>query len=235
MNKPGVYSARFEEKQIHNDKYWQFSFEFTEPHEMSFQAGQYVSVAVDDVGHRRSYSICSRPDIEHGFELLIDMEINGLGVNYFRNLEFGQEIKLIGPMGQFVIQDNQDDQLILIATGSGIAPFHSMLLDLLQVKGETRPITLYWGLRFVNQLFWQDEFEELAQLYSNFSFYPVVSKPTPEWTLSTGHVTDLLDIHEFSPQAGFYICGNTHMIQDVMATLQKHQFQPSQMYHEKFF
>lgn len=235
MNKPQMYSARFEDKLVHNDKYWQYSFELVEPTLMEFQSGQYVSVAVDEKGSRRSYSICNRSDIDHGFELLIDMEINGLGVNYFRSLEFGQEIKLIGPMGQFVLQENDNDQVVFIATGSGVAPFRSMILDLLQLRHDSRPITLYWGLRYVHQLFWQDEFEELAQNFPNFSFYPVISKPTPDWTLSAGHVTDLLDVHDFSQRAGFYICGSTNVIESVSKVLAEHQFQTSQIYHEKFF
>ncbi len=232
---PTQYTAKLEDKTVHNEKFTQFAFELTDPHRMEFDAGQYVSIAVDDKGNRRSYSICSRPDIDHGFELLLDVEPDGLGTNYLKSLEIGQDISLLGPMGQFVIQDNDDQALVFVATGSGIAPFMSMITDLLQVRQDPRPIILYWGLRYVNQLFWQDEFERMSEAFPNFSFYPVISKPVPEWNLSTGHVTDLLEIHEFDEKTGFYLCGNKGMIESTTQVLINRDVEKNRIYHEKFY
>lgn len=235
MTNPQEFTARLEDKQILNDKYCHFRFELLKPSRLEFQSGQYVSVVVDEHGTRRSYSICSRPDIGHGFELLLDMTPKGVGTQFFQNLRFGQEISLLAPMGQFIISDNDDQAIVFVATGSGIAPFRSMIFDLLQVRQDQRPITLYWGLRYVKDLFWENEFEELVENFKNFSFYPTISRPVPEWNLSTGRVTSLLEIHQFKEKTGFYLCGSTPMIEDCTKLLEAKGVEEKRIYYEKFF
>lgn len=236
MNPPKPYTARLEERIVQNEKYLELHFELVEPHQMDFVAGQYVSIKVSEQGHRRSYSICSRSDIDHGFELLIDVEPHGLGTTYLENLQLGQEIQLLGPMGHFVIADNPaEEQLAFIATGSGITPFKSMIEDLLQVKQDTRQITLYWGMRHAEQLFWMNELAELQEAFPNFRLHPVVSQPLPEWSLCRGRVTDCLSVHQFSEKAGFYLCGNQAMIDQVTTFLAEKQVPAEQIHFEKFF
>ena len=109
-----------------------------------------------------------------------------------------------------------------------------MILDLLQVKQDPRPITLYWGLRFPSQLFWQDEFTDLAENFPNFHFHPVISKPTLDWNLCSGHVTDCLSIHELDSATGFYLCGNKEMINDAITLLTSLDFNQSQIHFEKY-
>ncbi len=236
MTTPQRATARLADKRVHNDKFIQYVFELIEPNEIAFQAGQYVSMQVSERGERRSYSISSSPAVTHGFELLIDITPQGLGTQYLGALEFGQTVNILMPMGMFTIADHsQEDSLKLIATGSGIAPFKSMILDQLQIKHDTRPITLHWGMREVRQMFWQDEFQELAESFPNFHFHPVISQATPEWPLCQGRVTDCLKTHEFSPKAGYYLCGNAPMVKDVMAFLQEKGVKADQVHHEKFF
>ncbi len=233
---PQQYRARFEDKVVHNDKFTQFKFELIEPHEMPFVAGQYVSIKVSERGDRRSYSISSSPNIQHGFETLVDLTPGGLGSNLLKNLQFGDEIELLGPLGQFVIdQQNQEAELAFIATGSGISPFKAMILDQLQEKQDTRPITLYWGLRYAHELFWQDEFIELVETYENFHFTPILSRPSEEWPLSRGRVTDILETKEFAANTGFYLCGNDNMIADASNLLQAKAVDLSRIHYEKFF
>jgi NAD(P)H-flavin reductase len=236
MHPPKKYTARLEEKYVFNEKYTQFDFELESPHRMEFQSGQYVSVKVSETGARRSYSLCSSPDIAHGFQLLVDLEPGGDGSQFLQGLQFGQEIEILGPMGQFVLADNASEEAtVMIATGSGIAPFRSMLLDLLQVRHDTRPVYLYWGMRFVKHLFWMDEFQELMDAHQNFHFHPVVSKPVPEWTLCSGRVTDCLSVHAQPKNAGYYLCGNTPMIAQTTELLAQQGVSPEHIHHEKFY
>lgn len=234
---PQKFIARLEEKTQLNEKFVQFSFELVTPHMMDFQAGQYVSIRVDDHGTRRSYSICSRPDINHGFELLIDIEPQGIGVTFLQNLRYGQEIEVLGPMGQFMIEDKQDEEsLVFVATGSGVAPFYSMIQDRLQVKQDLRPMILYWGLRYADQLFWQDEFSQLAENFSNFKFHPVLSKPAEGWVLCSGRVTDCLSVHDLLPNAGYYLCGGKQMIEDTVKLLTTTlEIKQENIHHENFY
>lgn len=236
MTTPQRCTAKLADKRVHNEKFIQYMFELTLPPDITFQAGQYVSLQVSERGERRSYSICSSPEVTHGFELLIDITPQGVGTKYLDALQFGQEVNVLMPLGMFTVPENSDeDSLVLIATGSGIAPFKSMILDQLQNKQDQRQITLNWGLREVNQMFWQDEFQELAESFPNFHFHPVISKPTPEWPLCRGRVTDCLKTHEFNPKAGFYLCGNEPMVIDVKAFLAEKGIPADHIHHEKFF
>jgi ferredoxin-NADP reductase len=235
MASPQPYTAKLVDKIVHSEKFVQLIFELINPPTMDFQAGQYVSIQVDPNGTRRSYSICSTPGVNHGFELLIDTEPHGVGTTYLNNLKFGDQVNLLGPIGKFIIPtDLVEPELVFIATGCGVTPFRSMVLDLLQEKHDPRPITLLWGLRHPAQLFWQDEFSELQTNFPNFKFHPVMSQPTPEWNLCSGRVTDCLSIHDMSINAGYYLCGNQHMIADVNVILAKIGVQPEQIHLEKF-
>lgn len=236
MIKPQQFSAKLEETLVHNEKFTQFSFELLEPHKMEFYAGQYVSVKVAENGTRRSYSLCSSPDIKHGFELLIDISPAGIGSTYFRNLKFGDSIDFLGPLGMFTMaQDAPEEEIVFVATGSGIAPFRSMILDQLQVRADTRPMTLYWGLRHETDLFWEMEFQELSETHPNFTFHPVISRPGQEWTLSRGRVTDVLKAVNHSQTTGYYLCGNTAMVHDVSDLLQSKGVAQEYIHHEKFY
>lgn len=235
--RPQQMIARFEDKIVHNEKFVQMSFELAEPHRMEFMSGQYVSIKVDEQGHRRSYSICSTPDIDHGFELLIDLAPQGMGVKYLENLQFGNEIQLLAPMGVFVMEEDPEEQaIVFVATGSGIAPLRSMILNQLINKQDKRPMILYWGVRHESDWFWLLEFEELTEKFPNFSFHPVLSQPqSEEWTLCKGRVTDCLLNHPHPENAGYYICGNERMLSDVVALLQKKGINEKHIHHEKFY
>lgn len=236
MQKPQQVVARLEDKTVHNDKFTQYFFELAKPHTFAFDAGQYVSVKVQDTGARRSYSLCSSPDIKHGFELLLDISPGGIGSTFFEKLEFGAEIEVLGPLGRFTIdQEADENEIVLVATGSGIAPFRSIILDQLQVRGDKRPITLYWGMRHEEDMFWEMEFAELSDTHENFTFHPVLSKPGQEWTLSRGRVTDVLSAIDHKPSAGYYLCGSTQMIIDVEAILLGKKIDPKYIHFEKFY
>ncbi|NCN82693.1 MAG: hypothetical protein GW947_01885 [Candidatus Pacebacteria bacterium] len=236
MNPPKQYRAKLEDKQQLNERFVQYYFELVEPNELVFSAGQYASLKVSEKGERRSYSICSSPAVSHGFELLIDHQPAGVGCTYLENLQFGQEIELLAPLGIFtIVADEAETSLALVATGSGIAPFRSMLLERLQVVKDTRPITLYWGMRHANTLFWEDEFEELAQSFPNFSFHPVLSQAEQAWPLCRGRVTDCLNTHEQAAGVGYYLCGSTKMITDVSQTVLAKGVTEQRIHHEKFY
>lgn len=236
MNPPKQYIAKLADKHVLNSKYTQLFFELAQPHLMEFSAGQYASVALPEGGYRRSYSLCSTPETTHGFEFLLDLAPNGIGVQYLNSLQFGQEMSLLAPLGFFTVSEvAKTSPLVLLATGSGIAPFRSMLLDQLQLQHNQQPIFLYWGLRYVEELFWQDEFEELATTFPNFHFHPVISRAIPEWPLCRGRVTDCLLVHELPPDAHYFLCGNTNMIQDVMAMLTQKGITEERIHHEKFY
>ncbi|MFH2118560.1 MAG: FAD-binding oxidoreductase [Candidatus Paceibacterota bacterium] len=233
---PQQYQVRLADKLVFNAKFERYTFELVEPNQLKFSAGQYVSFAVSDQGHRRSWSICSSPEIEHSFEILIDPTPMGMGTQFLQNLKLGDEAQMMAPMGQLMIDENGVEQaLVFVATGAGIAPFRSMILDLLQVKKDTRPMILHWGLRHEEELIWQDEFQELTENFPNFQFHPVISQATQEWSLCRGRVTDCLSVHQLLANAGYYLCGSEQMVQDVTSLLNSKSISPERIHREKFY
>ncbi len=236
MNKPQQMKAILTDKLVFNEKFTQYSFGLVQPHIMEFDPGQYVSIVVDATGDRRSYSIASKPENKDAFELLLDHTPCGVGCQYLAGLQIGQEVDVMGPMGRFVfVPGGTEEELVFVATGSGIAPFKSMIMSMLQEGTERRPMTLYWGMRFVEELFWLDEFQGLAESFSNFKFHPVISRAIEEWPLCRGRVTDCLNIHQIPINAAYYLCGNAKMIEEVTALLQGKGVATENIHFEKFF
>jgi len=256
LTPPQQFTARLADRQIYNESFQQLHFELTgQPNELHFKAGQYVSIQVNERGERRSYSITSSPEVSHGFELLVDISPQGLGSQYLAGLQLGEEISFLAPLGRFTLTPEttgHSNPVVMIATGSGIAPFKAMLHELLQLKfdrlaeretvGDTplsllppRDITLHWGMRYAENLFWLDEFQEFMDSFSQFHFNPTLSKPTADWTLSRGRVTEVLQLSSFDLSADYYLCGNQEMIEAVVALLSGKGIPDNQIHFEKFY
>ncbi len=236
MTKPQRYTAILEDKQQYNDKFTHLHFELKEPHRLDFKAGQFVSMVVDENNTHRAYSIMSDPDIKHGIEILLDVSPDGKGVNYLLDLDFGEQVEFMAPMGRFVIEeDNGEQALALVGTGSGVAPLHSMIIDQLKNKEDQRPITLYWGQRYEKHMIWGDKFGRLSEQYPNFDFHPVLSRPADEWPLCSGHVTDCLKVHDLLTDAGYYLCGSKAMIKDVKQVLVERGVDQKKIHNERFY
>jgi NAD(P)H-flavin reductase len=106
-------------------------------------------------------------------------------------------------------------------------------------RHETKQIRLHWGLRDESHLFWFDNFERLMGIYPNFVFDPVLSQPSQDWSLCSGHVQDCL-LRDF-PSAGSglkgwqgYVCGNPTMVEQVSAKLVELGMKAELVHHEKF-
>jgi len=232
------FTARVSEKYFltDNEHFLYLKFELVLPDRMIFEAGQYVSFAVNALGERRSYSMATTPDDNHGFTLVAGMTKGGKGSIYLHDLKIGEEVEVLAPLGRFVAESTQN-KLLFVATGSGIVPIYSMICDLLINKQETRPMRLHWGLKNEANMFWFDNFERLAEAHPNFVFDPVLSEPGEEWSLCRGHVQDCLQ-RDFTKDRlaewSGYVCGNPKMVDEVSALLIALGMQPEEVYREKY-
>jgi NAD(P)H-flavin reductase len=232
-----TYTARTSEHTLIKGRFQYVTFELTEPNTLDFKAGQFIMMNVPGMAAKRSYSIASNPAENHKVEVLVDVGPQGDGSMYLQSLNPGEEVSFIAPAGQFLIADDAtEEKLILIATGSGISAIRSMALNLLQTKNDQRPITLHWGMRYVQDIFWETEFRLLEKQYANFHFDLVISKAPEGWPLCIGHVTDCLKSHHQDvSRTGFYICGNQGMIKEVSAQLMSRGVKEANIHHERFF
>lgn len=245
LSKPQKYSARVSNKYFvsENERFLYVKFELVLPDRISYQAGQYVSIKINKEGERRSYSIASTPDVTHGFHLLCEMIPGGKGSEFLQNIKLGEEVEVLGPLGQFIIKPlNQsiikplESKLLFVGTGSGIAPIYAMINDLLINKQEKRQMRLHWGMRSEADLFFVDNLERLAQEHPNFVFDIVLSQPGEDWNLCRGHVQDCLE-RDFAGGLGeweAYVCGSQERVGDISQKLEELGMKKEDIHHEKF-
>lgn len=220
----------------HNEKYMQLRFTLDEPFSQPFQAGQYISIKVGEKQELRSYSICSSPSSQDSFELLIDVTPHGVGTTFLQNLEIGAEVEVLGPLGRFFLKnDILDRPIVLIGTGSGVAPLMSMSFQFLEIMKGHHLIQLLWGERFAKDFIWLDTLNKLQAEHNNFKFLPTVSRPVVGESYPQGRVTDILNSLQLIPSTNYYLCGNKSMIEDVSKLLLDRGVLESEIYYEKFY
>lgn len=212
-------------------------FELLDPKEIVFKPGQFVSFEVPHPTSKlpatRPYSIVSPPSRRGAVTLLLNLVPGGPGSTYLFSLKEGDETQLKGPAGAFYLKDDGQRDLLFVATGTGIAPFRSMLTHLFET-GFSRSTTLYWGLRGQRDLYYQDELQALAAKHPNFSFVTTLSRPEPGWAGVSGRVTTLIDERVSSvSQLAVYLCGNSAMIGEVTAMIGKRGLCP--IHKEKWY
>ena len=154
-----------------------------------------------------------------------------------QSLNPGEDVEFLAPAGQFVLKDDSvEEKIVFVATGSGISAIRSMILDLLQSKQDKRQIHLHWGLRYAQDIFWEDEWHALETSFDNFHFDVVLSKAPEGWPLCQGHVNECLKHHykDYS-KTGYYLCGNTRMVKEVSEYLESNGASSNNVHYEKFY
>lgn len=206
-----------------------------DPATIDFKPGQFISFDVPSRGPlpaTRPYSIASDPSRSDRITLVLNCVPDGPGSTYLFSLREGDKTRFKGPAGSFYLREDERD-LLFVATGTGIAPFLSMLAAELH-RPAARRIRLFWGLRSQRDLYYQDELAELSREHSRFSYVTTLSRPEPGWTGPTGRVT--AHIETSVPKVNnlsVYLCGNGAMIKDVIAVLRPKGLCP--IYREQYY
>jgi ferredoxin-NADP reductase len=182
-----------------------------------FVAGQWLSLKANKADGEeitRAYSIASPPADDNRFALCLNRVQDGFMSNFLCDMKEGAEITCQGPFGDFILRPPLRDTLF-IATGTGIAPFRSMLHWLLAdpSRHEGRQLWLLFGSRYEKNIYYHDEFLRLAQAHANFHYLPTLSRGGPEWKGLRGYVQEhVLDIVKGHTDLHAYICGLDKMI-----------------------
>jgi NAD(P)H-flavin reductase len=210
-----------------------------------FKPGQYVQLYVPKEGTTvaKPYSIASPPDQEREIELCIKRVEGGYVSNYYDRLVGGESFEIRGPIGKFHLKEPVDSDLIFLATGTGIAPFRSMLRGLFSLEqgqggwapygvGMARQVWLFFGVRHEDEILYEPEFRHMAARHPNFHFIPTVSRPR-QWPGATGYVQDHLP-HYISSSADkqAYVCGLLPMIEAARTALKGLGFVREQIHYE---
>ncbi|MYN29483.1 FAD-binding oxidoreductase [Duganella levis] len=186
---------------------------------MHYREGQFLSLQLP-CGSLRSYSLAQPCQADGQLELHIRLRHGGRMAKWLPTLNKGDAITLHGPFGACTWQaDDQTDSIIMLATGTGIAPLHAILRTVL-ADDNAPPVTLYWGARVLDELYLLEELQQLARQSFRFTFVPVLSRAAPEWAGERGHVQHVAAVrHPDLRNAKVYACGSGAMVTEAKALL----------------
>lgn len=210
------------------------TFRLVSPSSITYHAGQNMMLMIAP-GINRTMSIASPPSDPTRLLMVHDVTPMGPGSKWTVALKVGDSATIVAPTGGMLSLLPTEKKKILVATGTGIAPFHAMILDAL-AKNPSAPLTLYWGMRYEADVYWKDEFDALAASHPTFQWHLVISRPTDVWQGLKGHVNDhVFAMEQDLPSHEFYLCGNKKMIEDVHAELLARSVPKEQIRSELFY
>lgn len=188
----------------------------------SFKAGQHISVSIRGDYQSREYSIYSGHNDE-ALEILVKEVEGGYFSPKLKNLKLGDYLEIHGPFGKFGIDQKKLDshKHVFIASGTGIAPFHSIVRSY-----EGLSYQLIHGVRYPSEAYEKE-------LYPA-DRYVLCTTKNPDNNFH-GRVTDYLRAHSFDENTAFYLCGNSDMIFDAMEILKEKGFQREDINVEVYF
>jgi ferredoxin-NADP reductase len=212
---------------IHNETADTRSFSISVPELeiFDFKPGQFVTLDLPIHQQKnkrwRSYSIASPPSNNNNFELLIKKFETGAGSSYlFDEIHKGSELSFRGPQGVFHLPAQLDKNIYFICTGTGVAPFRSMIMHIQQQQIPHHKITLVYGCRTQKDVLYEREFRQLENDMKGFAYLPVFSREKAPH-IRSGYVHAVYEelIKADPSPAYFFLCGWKNMIDEARQKL----------------
>ncbi len=227
---------KIEDQTANTKRFW---LEVPDLESIDFKPGQFITMDLPIHEKRlkrwRSYSIANAPDQTNVLELSIVQLENGLATKYlFEEIKVGSTIKFKGPTGAFVLPEKIEKDLVLICTGTGIAPFRSMILDIFNQKKAHQNIHLIFGTRYENTILYQKEMEALAKEHPEF-FYTIALSREKDWKGVKGYVHEVYE-NLYSPkdEVDFYLCGWSIMVDEARERLAQMGIPKDRIFYELY-
>lgn len=220
--------TRIENETENTRRYW---IQIPELQSFDFAPGQFVTLDLPihekPAKRLRSYSIASWPNGTNVFELLVVLLDGGAGTTYlFNQVNEGDELTVRGPQGVFTLHEPLEKDLYFICTGTGIAPFRSMVHHIYLHNIPHRSINLIFGTRKKKDLLYAGELKQLETALEGFHFLPTLSRE--QWDGCCGYVhavyenlvREKMNGDETPPPAQFFLCGWKAMIDEAKQRIQ---------------
>jgi len=194
---------------------------------LGYVPGQFVMIHFEDaagVQLNRSYSMAAAAPEDGTFALCVKRVEGGLGSGLIHGLSVGDRITTSGPYGRFVLKQELPKDVVLVATGTGAAPFHAMVGQLEEAMATGTRVWLLLGVRFADEVLYDGEWRALAARQPAFRYLPTVSRTRPNdgWDGAWGYVRELLpevlaaiDVNDTLT----WLCGVPAMIDEVRTAL----------------
>jgi Na+-transporting NADH:ubiquinone oxidoreductase subunit F len=150
----------------------------------------------------------------------------GVMSSYIFSLKPGDKAVISGPYGEFFAKDT-DNEMVFIGGGAGMAPMRAHIFDQLIRKHSKRKMSFWYGARSLKEMFYAEEFDELAEKNDNFVWHLALSEPLPEdnWDGLTGFIhqvlyDEYLSKHDAPEDCEYYLCGPPMMNTAVIKMLE---------------
>ncbi len=182
----------------------------------------------------RAYSVANRPGDNNLVRLNVRIALPpphsqgippGVVSSWLFSLKPGDMAELAGPYGLFFVEKSQREA-IFIGGGVGMAPLYAQVLDLLKAQHSKRRISYWYGARAKRELYYNEEFEQLATEFENFDWRVALSEPrrSDNWQGHTGFIhkviyDEYLADHPAPEDCEYYLCGPPLMVRAVLAML----------------
>jgi ferredoxin-NADP reductase len=242
-----LYNATLVRRVDHTDTLAQFWVKFDED-PTPFEPGQYMTIGVFADGKllQRPYSVASAPRSagSDGYELYV-RRVPTIGfTTLLWRLPIGHRLRMIGPKGRFLVEPNDRRTHLFISTGTGIAPFLSMIREYV-ARNQPRKTVILHGCSYVDELGYRDELDT----WHRDRIYPITYVPTISrfsdprnagWSGRIGRAESVVravcqDLRLRPDQTVAYICGNPDMIVNAESVLLEAGFPESQIKKELYW
>lgn len=201
---------------------------------LEFLPGQYIDMLLPG-GVRRSFSLANPPHDNALLEIHVGLIPGGrFSEQVFRHMQPGALLEIQGPLGVFFLREDSTRPILMVAGGTGYAPFKSMLRYLFE-KQPQRKVTLYWGARSTAGLYERAQVEEWARTQPNFCFIPVLSEVSQANHDRSGLVYEavLADHADFSSH-DLYLAGPPAMVRAARQAFLAHGADPERVFSDAF-
>ena len=199
---------------------------------LHFLPGQYVKILVPGEQDSRSYSFSSPPGSDVATFLIRNVP-GGLMSSFLSGMaKAGDSLTLAGPLGSFYLREIKRP-LLLLAGGTGLAPFTAMLEKIAE-QGSAHPLHLIYGVSNDFDLVEMDRLEDFAARIPNFTYSACVSSSDSQYP-HKGYVTQHIEPkHLNDGEVDIYLCGPPPMVESVNQFIREQGLQPANFYYEKF-
>jgi Na+-transporting NADH:ubiquinone oxidoreductase subunit F len=214
-------------------------FNLEEPAEISQRPGQYVQIEAPspDGPVFRAYSISSATYDKNIVELNVRLVPGGIGSTYLHELNEGDPVTFTGPYGEFEMNEDPDTEIICVGGGCGMAPMKNIIYSIYD-QWPDRSCWLFFGCRTTKDVFYLEEFKELAKKHPNFHVIYALSDKLEEgetWDGETGFVHLAVDKHlEQGVARQAFLCGPPLMIEAVTRVLEEKGIAPDDIFYDEF-
>jgi ferredoxin-NADP reductase len=218
-----------------------FTFVRKDGQPFEFIPGQFINLFFESQGElvQRSYSLASIPGESGDIEMALSYVSNGKASDFIFGLQRGDEILASGPFGRLTLREEKPKRYILVATGTGVTPYRSMLPELSKrIREDGVEVVIMQGARSPMDQLYLEDFVKYAELHENFHFMAccsrAVSDPTKPYE-HKGYVQDHFDTLNLNPEQDmFFLCGNPNMIDAAYLKLTELGFAAANVRREKY-